>query len=146
MPVDIGSAVASAMRGGGKTSTSTGGWTDIIPLILDVGGSLAGGYLSGKGGEAAAKAQGDAAQQVADLQRQVYYDTRSLARPGYMTGGAATNLLGAQFGIAPQDYTAAYAGGGGGSGTASDGSPLLPGLGAGLAVNGHSGGLSLIHI
>ncbi len=139
MPVNIGSAVASAV-GGGKPASSSGGWTDIIPLLIDAGGSLAGGYLAGKGGEEAAKAQGDAAQQVAALQRQVYYDTRALARPGYMTGGAATNLLGAQFNIAPQDYTAAYNGGGGGSGTASDGSPLLPGYGAGLAVSGHSGG------
>lgn len=139
MPVNIGSAVASAV-GGGKPASSSGGWTDIIPLLIDAGGSLAGGYLAGKGGEEAAKAQGDAAQQVADLQRQVYYDTRALARPGYMTGGAATNLLGAQFGIAPQDYNAAYSGGGAAGGGMSDGSMALPNFGAGQPVRGHSGG------
>lgn len=137
MPVNIGSAVSSAV-GGGKPATSGGGWTDIIPLILDAGGSLAGGYLAGKGGEEAAKAQGDAAQQVAALQRQVYYDTRALARPGYMTGGAATNLLGAQFGIAPQDYTTAYAGGG--VPTANGGAGPENNWGAGQPVAGHSGG------
>ena len=139
MPVNIGSAVASAV-GGSKPTTSSGGWTDIIPLLIDAGGSLAGGYLAGKGGEEAAKAQGDAAQQVAALQRQVYHDTRALARPGYMTGGAATNLLGAQFGIGPQNYEAAYAGGGSGGGGTSDGSVALPNFGAGQPVQGHSGG------
>lgn len=139
MPVNIGSAVSSAMSGG-KAQTSSGGWTDIIPLLIDAGGSLAGGYLAGKGGEEAARAQGDAAQQVADLQRQIYYDTRSLARPGYMTGGAAANMLGAQFGIAPQDYTAAYSGGGASGAGAGAGVGPENNWGAGQAVAGRSGG------
>jgi hypothetical protein len=42
-------------------------------------------------------------------------DQRGLAAPGYMTGGAASNKLAALFGIAPQDYQAAYGGGGGGA-------------------------------
>lgn len=82
-------------------------------LVLGAAASLAGGALSGAGGNAAAKAQQDAANQSNALQKNIYLDQRGLAAPGYMTGGAATNKLGALFGIAPQDYGAAFGGGGG---------------------------------
>jgi len=86
-------------------------WNLIIPALA----SLAGGYLAGEGSRKSGKAQEDAANQTTALQRQIYMDQRGLAAPGYMTGGAATNKLGALFGIAPQDYQAAYGGGGGGA-------------------------------
>ena len=85
-------------------------------LILGVGGSLVGGYLAGQGGQAAADATKDAANQSAALQREIYTDQRQLARPSYLTGGAAANKLAAMFGIAPQDYAAAYGGSGGSMG------------------------------
>jgi hypothetical protein len=66
-------------------------------------------------------------------------DQRGLASPGYMTGGAASNKLAALFGIAPQDYQAAYGGGFSGGGM-SGGSQMLPNLGAGQPVQGRSGG------
>ena len=83
--------------------------------IITAGASLAGGALSGAGGQAAAKAQQQAANQTTALQKNIYMDQRGLAAPGYMTGGAASNKLAALFGIAPQDYQAAYGGGGGGA-------------------------------
>jgi hypothetical protein len=110
-------------------------WEIIIPALA----SAAGGYLSGQGGQASAKAQQNAANQTSALQQQIYLDQRGLAAPGYMTGGAASNKLAALFGIAPQDYQAAYSGGFSGGGT-SNGSQMLPNLGAGQKVAGHTGG------
>jgi len=86
-------------------------WEIIIPAVA----GFAGGALSGAGGQAAAKAQQQAANQTTALQKNIYMDQRGLAAPGYMTGGAASNKLAALFGIAPQDYQAAYGGGGGGA-------------------------------
>ena len=108
-------------------------WEIIIPATA----SLAGGYLSGQGSLAGSKAQQDAANQTTALQRQIYMDQRGLASPGYMTGGAASNKLAALFGIAPQDYQAAY---GGGGMNMQGGSQMLPNLGAGQPVQGRSGG------
>jgi hypothetical protein len=85
-------------------------------LVLAAAASAIGGALSGEGNRKAANAQQDAANQTTGLQRDVYMDQRGLAAPGYMTGGAASNKLAALFGIAPQDYGAAYGGGGGGIG------------------------------
>jgi len=123
------------------------GWDTVIkfaadnaPALINAGASLAGGYMSGQGGQAAANAQQDAANQTTALQRQIYTDQRGLAAPGYMTGGAASNKLAALFGIAPQDYQAAYGGGGGMGGGMSGGSQMLPNLGAGQPVQGHTGG------
>jgi len=110
---------------------------DNAPALINAGASLAGGYLSGQGGQAAANAQQDAANQTTALQRQIYMDQRGLASPGYMTGGAASNKLAALFGIAPQDYQAAY---GGGGMNMQGGSQMLPNLGAGQPVQGHTGG------
>jgi hypothetical protein len=111
--------------------------TDNAGALIGAGASLAGGYLSGQGGQAAAGAQQDAANQTTALQRQIYMDQRGLASPGYMTGGAASNKLAALFGIAPQDYQAAY---GGGGMNMQGGSQMLPNLGAGQPVQGHTGG------
>jgi hypothetical protein len=112
---------------------------DNAPALINAGASLAGGYMSGQGGQASAKAQQDAANQTTALQRQIYMDQRGLAAPGYMTGGAASNKLAALFGIAPQNYQAAYGGGFSGGGM-SGGSQMLPNLGAGQPVQGRSGG------
>jgi hypothetical protein len=112
---------------------------DNAPALINAGASLAGGYMSGQGGQASAKAQQDAANQTSALQRQIYMDQRGLAAPGYMTGGAASNKLAALFGIAPQNYQAAYGGGFSGGGM-SGGSQMLPNLGAGQPVQGRSGG------
>ena len=112
---------------------------DNAPALINAGASLAGGYMSGQGGQAAANAQQDAANQTTALQRQIYTDQRGLAAPGYMTGGAASNKLAALFGIAPQDYQAAYGGGFSGGGM-SGGGQMLPNLGAGQPVQGHTGG------
>jgi len=111
--------------------------TDNAGALIGAGASLAGGYLSGQGGQAAAGAQQDAANQTTALQRQIYMDQRGLASPGYMTGGAASNKLAALFGIAPQDYQAAYNGSGM---NMQGGSQMLPNLGAGQPVQGRSGG------
>lgn len=111
--------------------------TDNAGALINAGASLAGGYMAGQGGQAAANAQQDAANQTTALQRQIYMDQRGLASPGYMTGGAASNKLAALFGIAPQDYGAAYNSGGMNT---SNGSQMLPNLGAGQAVQGHTGG------
>ena len=110
---------------------------DNAPALINAGASLAGGYMQGQGGQASAKAQQDAANQTTALQRQIYMDQRGLASPGYMTGGAASNKLAALFGIAPQDYQAAY---GGGGMNMQGGSQMLPNLGAGQPVQGRSGG------
>jgi hypothetical protein len=110
---------------------------DNAPALINAGASLAGGYMQGQGGQASAKAQQDAANQTTALQRQIYMDQRGLASPGYMTGGAASNKLAALFGIAPQDYQAAY---GGGGMNMQGGSQMLPNLGAGQPVQGYSGG------
>lgn len=110
-------------------------WNLIIPALA----SLAGGYLAGEGSRKSGKAQEDAANQTTALQKQIYMDQRGLAAPGYMTGGAASNKLAALFGIAPQNYQAAYGGGFSGGGM-SDGSQMLPNLGAGQKVAGHTGG------
>lgn len=82
-------------------------WQFIIPAVA----SLAGGYLSGQGEAAAANEEAKAAKNTLGLQRDIYQDQRQLARPGYMTGGAATNILAGQFGIPGQDYGAAYGAG-----------------------------------
>lgn len=107
-------------------------WAVIIPAVA----SLAGGYMAGQGGRAAANAQTDAANQNAALQREIYRDQRGLAMPGYLTGGAATNKLAALFGIAPQDYARAFQGGNNyGYGTYNPND-----WGAGQPVQGHTGG------
>lgn len=79
-------------------------WNLVVPALA----SLAGGWLAGEGDRKAGEAQADAANQNVALQRDVYADQRRLARPGYVTGGAAANALAAISGIAPQDYEAAY--------------------------------------
>lgn len=86
-------------------------WNLVIPALA----SLAGGALAGEGGKQAANAQNKAAQDQLNLYKRMYEDQRSLAKPGYMTGGAATNLLAAQYGIGPQNYAAAYGAGGTGA-------------------------------
>jgi hypothetical protein len=119
-------------------------WDDVIKFATDnkelisAGASLAGGYLAGQGQQKAGDAQASAANASAALQKDIYYDQRGLARPGYLTGGSAANKLAAMYGIAPQDYAAAYGGGGGGG--MSGGSQMLPNLGAGQPVAGRSGG------
>ena len=120
------------------TGTS-GGWGDWLPLLIDAGSSLAGGWLSGQGGTASANANADAAQQVVDLQRGIYSDQRALARPGYMTGGAATNALANIYGIGPQNYEAAFSNGGMSSG-GTNAQGLATNWGAGQPVAGHTGG------
>jgi hypothetical protein len=104
-------------------------------LIIPAAASLAGGYLQGQGGQAAAGAQQDAANQSTALQRQIYLDQRGLASPGYMTGGAASNKLAALFGIAPQNYEAAF-----GGAMNSSGGLTSANLGAGQPVAGRTGG------
>ena len=137
MAVNIGSLIAN---GGSSVPTGTsGGWGDWLPLLVDAGTSLAGGWLAGQGGVASANANADASQQVVDLQRGIYSDQRALARPGYMTGGAATNALANIYGIAPQDYEAAYSGGMS-SGGMSDEMGYATNWGAGQPVAGHTGG------
>jgi hypothetical protein len=84
-------------------------------LVLAAAASAIGGALAGEGNRKAANAQQNAANATTALQKDVYLDQRGLAAPGYMTGGAASNKLAALFGIAPQDYQAAYGGGGGGA-------------------------------
>jgi len=106
-------------------------WEIIIPAFA----SLAGGYLQGQGGQAAAGAQQDAANATTALQKQIYLDQRGLASPGYMTGGAASNKLAALFGIAPQNYEAAF-----GGAMNSSGGLTSANLGAGQKVAGHTGG------
>lgn len=135
MPVDIGSLIAN---GGKAAASSSGGWGDILEWLVPAGASLAGGWLSGQAGEASANAERDAAEASAQLQRDVYYDQRGLARPGYVTGGAAANILASQFGIAPQSYEAAFDNGS--NGGMSGGNAMLPNFGAGQPVAGHSGG------
>ena len=106
-------------------------WNLVIPALA----SLAGGWLAGEGERKAGEAQADAANQNAQLQREVYADQRALAAPGYLTGGAASNALAAVFGIGPQDYAAALEGSGPG------GNALAPtNFGAGQPVGGHTGG------
>lgn len=134
MPVDIGSLVANGTK---AAPTSVGGWGDILPLIVDAGSSILGGWLSGEGERQAADAQGDAANRQLELYRQIYGDQRALAAPGYLTGGAATNALAQIYGLPTQDYTAALNNGGMGGGPANG---LSTNWGAGQPVVGHSGG------
>ena len=134
MPVDIGSLVANGTK---AAPTSVGGWGDILPLIVDAGSSILGGWLSGEGERKAADAQGDAANRQLELFRQIYGDQRALAAPGYLTGGAATNALAQIYGLPTQDYTAALNNGGMGGGPANG---LSTNWGAGQPVVGHSGG------
>ena len=136
MPVDIGSLIAN----GGSSAASSGGWGDWLPLLVDAGSSLAGGWLSGQGGTASANANADAAQQVVDLQRGIYNDQRALYGPGYKTGGAATNALASIYGLPTQDYEAAYSSGGSNSAGMSDEQGYATNWGAGQPVAGHSGG------
>lgn len=86
------------------------------PFTAALLASVASAAIGGVGASSAANAQKDAANASTALQKDVYLDQRRLAAPGYMTGGAATNKLAALFGIAPQDYQAAYSGGGSGLG------------------------------
>jgi hypothetical protein len=86
------------------------------PFTAALLASVASAAIGGVGASSAANAQKDSANASTALQKDVYLDQRGLAAPGYMTGGAASNKLAALFGIAPQDYQAAYGGGGGGSG------------------------------
>ena len=86
------------------------------PFTAALLASVASAAIGGVGASSAANAQKDSANASTALQKQVYLDQRGLAAPGYMTGGAATNKLAALFGIAPQDYQAAYSGGGSGLG------------------------------
>ena len=120
------------------TPAATGGG-DIWGTLLSAGASLAGGYLSGQGASAAGKAEASAANAATALNKDIYYDQRGLAMPGYLTGGAATNKLAAMYGIAPQNYTTAFNSGGGGGGGGSSGG-LSANLGAGQPVQGHTGG------
>jgi hypothetical protein len=108
-------------------------WEVILPALA----SLAGGALAGQGANAAGEAEAAAAASAGKLSKDIYYDQRGLARPGYVTGGAATNKLGALFGIAPQNYEAAFAGANSG---APAGTYTAAELGAGQPVAGHSGG------
>lgn len=114
-------------------------WGEIIKVAVPALASVAGGYLSGQAGASRGKAEEEAAREALRLQREIYYDTRGLARPGYMTGGAATNLLASQLGITPQDYTAAYNGGNVGP-IGFSGAYNPADWGAGQPVAGHSGG------
>jgi hypothetical protein len=81
-----------------------------IPIVASIVGSVAGGAMSGAGAEAAGDAQVDAANSANALNREIYLDQRELMSPGYLTGGAATNALAGELGIAPQNYEAALRG------------------------------------
>jgi len=105
--------------------------------LINAGAALAGGALSGQGASAAGNAQAGAANAATELNKQIYNDQRGLSAPGYLTGGAATNKLAAMYGIAPQNYQAALNGGGN---ALASGNGLLPNLGAGQPVAGHTGG------
>ena len=104
--------------------------------LINAGAALAGGALSSQGASASGKAEANAANAATELNKQIYTDQRALSLPGYYTGGAATNKLAALYGIAPQNYQQAAMGGG--NALASGG--LLPNLGAGQPVAGHTGG------
>jgi len=110
-------------------------WDLILPAVA----SLAGGYLSGQGAKAGGDATANAAKDATELQRQIYYDQRGLAKPAYLTGGAAANKLAAIYGIAPQNYNQAFMGGNN-YGLSTTGNMLSANLGAGQPVAGHSGG------
>ena len=110
---------------------------DNAGTLITAGASLAGGALSAQGASASGNASASAANAATDLNRQIYADQRGLASPGYLTGGAATNKLAAMYGIAPQNYQAALNGGGN---ALASGNGLLPNLGAGQPVQGHTGG------
>lgn len=84
--------------------------------IFAVAANVIGGAMQSSAAKKAGQAQAASADQATALQKQIYTDQRGLLGPGYMTGGAATNKLAALFGIAPQNYEAAYAGGLGGGG------------------------------
>lgn len=137
-------ANTDAASGGGTvtaTTSQSGGWGDFIPLIVNAGSALLGGYASSKGATDQADAERKAAEEAARLSREVYYDHRGLARPGYMTGGAATNALANIFGLPAQDYGAAYGGAySGGYGAGGSGPSAANNWGAGQPVAGHSGG------
>ena len=139
------STVANAAKSVPVSAPATsGGWGDIVPLLVSAGSSLFGGYMSGQGSKKAADASSAAAQQQLELYRQIYGDQRALAMPNYLTGGNAMNLLAAQYGLPSQNYSKAVQGGGsyGGSGYGAGG--FVPSAennwGAGQAVQGHSGG------
>lgn len=83
------------------------GWWDIPLKIV---GSIAGGVMDNNAANKAADAQRKGQQDQINLAKDIYRDQRNLAIPGYMTGGAATNKLGAMFGIAPQNYQRAALG------------------------------------
>lgn len=87
-------------------------WSLILPAVA----SVAGGALAGAGAREAGNKAADAADAATGLQRDIYQDQRGLSRPGYLTGGAATNMLAGMYGIGPQNYETAFDGGGYGSG------------------------------
>ena len=144
MAIDIGSLIVKGMNGAGGTAApaTSGGWGDVLEWLVPAGASLAGGWLSGQAGAQGANAQADAANASVGLSRDIYNDQRNLAKPGYMTGGNASNALAAIYGFAPQNYQAAYAGGGYGTGYGAN--PNAPSAsnnwGAGQPVAGHTGG------
>jgi hypothetical protein len=110
---------------------------DNAGTIVSAGASALGGYLSGQGASAAGDATASAANATTALNREIYNDQRALSLPGYYTGGAAANKLAAMYGIAPQNYQQAAMGGGN---ALASGNGLLPNLGAGQPVAGHTGG------
>ena len=143
MAINIGALVQSGLNGGSNNASTSqgGGWGDIVPMLVNAGTSLLGGYMAGEGGRKAADAQSAAAQQQLALYRQIYGDQRALGGPNYLTSGAAMNLLASQYGIGPQNYQAAFNGGssfGGGGGYG--GASAANNWGAGQPVQGHWNG------
>lgn len=110
-------------------------WGKLIEVGAPIVGSLAQGYLANQGADAAADAQTGANQASINLQRDIYNDQARRSAPWEQSGGNALNFINAWNGL-PQVSLA----GQGGNGLGVSNSSLLPNLGAGQPVTGHSGG------
>lgn len=119
--------------------TSGGGsgfnWGDIIDVAAPIIGGAAQGYFANQGVNAATNAQTAANQQAIQLQRDIYNDQQRRSQPWQTSGGNALNLINAWNGLPQVPLNAPGSSLGGTSGNG-----LLPNLGAGQPVPGHSGG------
>lgn len=134
MAFQTASQVAATPSAGGG-----GWWEPIINIGAQVLGSVAGASIANNGIDKQVDASREASAAATQLQRETRDINLALNKPYYQGGGNAFNMLSRIYGMPTQNFS--YPTGNSfGTGSATDGSQMLPNYGAGQAVQGHSGG------
>lgn len=110
-------------------------WSDLIEPAAEIAGSVIAGSMANKGADDYADKITGANRDALNLERDIYRDQTSRSEPWRQAGLGALNFQNQWLGLPQVKDTA-----GASIWSSADGTPLLPNMGAGQPVAGHSGG------